>query len=748
MKSHSPDLMHLILLGGGHAQISVLKSLGMHPIEGLRITLVSRDRLTPYSGMLPGYIEGRYSKTESMIDLVRLAHFAGARFIHDHATGIDPDKHMLFLANHPPVHYDRLSVNIGSTPSLDPIIGAREHALPVKPVPELMEHIDAITTGKVQCQTINIIGGGVAGVEVAFALHHRLNVTARQDVHIAVIHAGTRLVEHMNHAATAMIEQSLQHRGIRTLKGRKAVSVTPSYLTLDDHTRIESDLTLITTGASPPTWLKDTGISTCSSGFIAVNRHCQSVSHPDIFAAGDIATLIDDPRPKSGVFAVRAGAILNDNIRRTLTSKPLRKWYPQRRYLALIGVGGGMAMAVRGPFALKPRRYLWQLKEWIDRRFIRRFSDLPAMAVPPQPELASHIEKTDDPVFLTMQCMGCGGKAGWSTLSDAIDKASHKARQMRPDLTFPHSEGHINQDAGQITLPDSHIPYDLFQSVDAISAITDDPFMLGRIATLHALSDLFAAHAMPFSALGLISLPRAGRIQQGDDLVHILTAMMIALAEHGIRLNGGHTIASDAMQVGLAVSGLRETGLVEATPMTGDALILTKPLGIGMIMAAYHQNHPAVTGLMVQSAMDIMATSNAAAAKLASAYGVFPITDVTGFGLMRHARSLADRYDPQMGLSVSIGQLPCLDGIDLLLKAGIASSMVSDNAAATRVVNAASIPLPHALLHDPQTSGGLLMMVTAHHAKELCQRLMETGHQASIIGYINDANDGAITVTD
>ncbi len=120
MKSHSPDLMHLILLGGGHAQISVLKSLGMQPIEGLRITLVSRDRLTPYSGMLPGYIEGRYSKTESMIDLVRLAHFAGARFIHDHATGIDPDKHMLFLANHPPVHYDRLSVNIGSTPSLDP----------------------------------------------------------------------------------------------------------------------------------------------------------------------------------------------------------------------------------------------------------------------------------------------------------------------------------------------------------------------------------------------------------------------------------------------------------------------------------------------------------------------------------------------------------------------------------------------------------------------------------------------------
>ncbi len=551
--------MHLILLGGGHAQISVLKSLGMRPIEGLRVTLVSRDRLTPYSGMLPGYIEGRYTKTESMIDLVRLAHFAGARFIHDHAKGIDPEKHMLFLNDHPPIHYDRLSVNIGSTPHLEHINGAKEHALPVKPVPELMAYIDAITTGKVQCRTINIIGGGVAGVEVAFALNQRLNITARQDVKIAVIHSGRRLVEHMNLAATEIIEQLLEQRGIRTITGKIAISVTPQYLTLDDHTRMESDLTLITTGASPPSWLKDTGISACSSGFIAVNRHCQSVSHRDIFAAGDIATLIDDTRPKSGVFAVRAGAILSDNIRRSLIRKPLRKWYPQRRYLALIGTGGGMAMAVRGRLVLKSRRYLFQLKEWIDRRFIRRYSDLPAMPVPSQPELANHIENTDDPVFLTMQCMGCGGKAGWSTLSNAIDKAYVKARQMRPDLAFPQSDGFINQDAGQLAMPKGDDTYDLFQSVDAISAITDDPFILGRIATLHALSDIYAAHALPFSALGLISLPRANRIQQGDDLLHILTAMLIALAEHGISLNGGHTMSADTMQVGLAVTGLRKS---------------------------------------------------------------------------------------------------------------------------------------------------------------------------------------------
>ena len=752
MKMNSPDLMHLVLLGGGHAQISVLKSLGMRPIDGLRVTLISRDRLTPYSGMLPGYIEGRYTKTESMIDLVRLAHFAGVRFIHDTVTGIDPERKRLILGQHPPIHYDRLSVNIGSTPRLDHINGANIHALPIKPVPELMEYIDAVTTGKTRCSHINIIGGGVAGVEVAFALHHRLNITAKQQVNINVIHSGQRLVEHMNTSATRHISQTMQAYGITAITGRKAISVTDQHITLDDTTSLATALTLITTGATPPSWLNDTRISTCPAGFIAVNRHCQSISHPDIFAAGDIATLMDDTRPKSGVFAVRAGRILNDNIRRSLTSKPLRKWYPQRHYLALIGIGGGSALAVRGQLAFKARPVLWRLKEWIDRRFISRFSDLPDMPAPPQPELARYVNKTDDPVFLTMQCMGCGGKAGWSTLSQAINQAYLMAHHMRPDLRFTAPDGDINQDAGQIPLPQGDMAYELFQSVDAISAITDDPYMLGRIATLHALSDLFAAHAIPFSALGLISLPRAGRIQQSDDLLHILTAMLIALAEHGIGLNGGHTVTADTMQIGLAVNGLRKSDLVERPPVIGDVLILTKPLGIGLIMAAYHQNHPAVSGVMVKSAIDIMATSNAAAAAIASEFGIFPMTDVTGFGLMRHARSLADRFDPQMGLSISLKHLPCLAGIDDLLDAGIASSMVADNAAATYVINATSAylldGLPHALLHDPQTSGGLLMMAPSDIAAELYSKLTTTGHHAAIIGHINDASDGAITVTD
>lgn len=748
MKLNSPDLTHLVLLGGGHAQISVLKSFGMQPIDGLRITLVSRDRLTPYSGMLPGYIEGKYSKSEAMIDLVRLAQFAGARFIHDTVTGINPDKNELMLANHPLIHYDHLSINTGATPMLDHISGATEHALPIKPVPELIHQLDAITNGNKTCRHINIIGGGVAGSEVAFALNHRLNIEAKQQVTIRLIHSGARVVEQMNQTASQLINQAANERGIKIMTNRKAISILDNEIILDDQTTLESDLTLITTGAAPPAWLEKSGIETCSSGFIAINRHCQSLSHANIFATGDVATMIEDKRPKSGVFAVRAGSILRDNIRRSLFHKPLRQWHPQRQHLALIGIGGGKAMAVRGKFALKPKRVLWQLKEWIDRRFINRFTNLPVMATASPSEISRHIDKTDDPVFLNMQCMGCGGKAGWSTLSNALNQAYYTAEKMRPDLPFSELRNSINNDASQIEIPNNKAALDLIQTVDAISAITSDPFTLGRIATMHALSDLFAAHAKPFSALGLISLPRANRIQQGDDLKHILTAMLITLAEHGISLNGGHTVSSETMQIGLALTGLRTAGFSEQSPKVDDALILTKPLGIGLIMAGFHHKHPSVSGLMVENAINIMTTSNAKAVEIASKYGHFPITDVTGFGLMRHARSLADRFDPQLGLSISLSHLPCLEGTDTLLQSEIASSMISDNAAATQLVNASKHPLPHALLHDPQTGGGLLIMVPTNHSKQLLAELIESGHQAANIGYVNNTNNGKITVTD
>src|SRR6056300_712549 len=212
MKLSTPDLAHLVLLGGGHAQIAVLKSLGMSPIEGLRVTLISRDRMTPYSGMLPGYIEGFYREDEASIDLVRLAGFAGARFIHDDAIGLDADQAKVFLRNHPPLSYDRLSINIGSTPQLDQVKGAALHATPIKPVPEMIQTLDEITSGKRPCHHISIIGGGVAGAEVALALDHRLNRVGKRGINITLVHSGQHITEALAKSASRQLENEMAKR--------------------------------------------------------------------------------------------------------------------------------------------------------------------------------------------------------------------------------------------------------------------------------------------------------------------------------------------------------------------------------------------------------------------------------------------------------------------------------------------------------------------------------------------------------
>ena len=750
MKSSTPDLAHLVLLGGGHAQIAVLKSLGMSPIEGLRVTLISRDRLTPYSGMLPGYIEGYYHEDEASIDLVRLAGFAGARFLHDEAMGLDADQHKLFLRHHPPLGYDRLSINIGSTPRMDQVKGAAVHATPIKPVPEMIHTLDEITSGRRVCRHIGIIGGGVAGVEVALALDHRLNRVGNKGINIALVHLGQRVTEALAKSASRALETNLARRNIAVYHQRKAIAIDSKSITLDDGSKLASDFTLMTTGASPPEWISESQLAVDHEGFVAVNASLQSLSHPDIFAAGDIATITSFPRAKSGVYAVRAGPYLRDNIRRSLLGRNLRLWSPQRHHLALIGLGGGIALASRGGISLPASRMLWRLKEHIDRRFIRRFSDLPVMPALPAPPISANLKQKDDPVFLAMQCLGCGAKAGWATLAGALEKAYYHAHAMRPDLGLLAKVGDIHLDAGDVPLPVSPQGQEtlLVQSVDAISALVDDPYVLGRIATLHALSDLFVAHAKPLSALALLTLPRASRNQQQDDVIHLLCGILIALAEHGITLNGGHTASASAMQVGLAVNGTRDRALTERPPQSDDVLILTKPLGVGLIMAGHYHQHPLATGHMVKRAIDVMSQSNAAAAELASQDGPLPMTDVTGFGLLRHARSLVDRFNPELSLVLSASALPLIDGALSLAKAGISSSMVGDNAAAVRVKRLDNQQIPDAVLHDPQTGGGLLIIAPPNHSKSLLQRLTSAHHDAAIIGTINEADHNLITIVD
>src|SRR6266478_4649592 len=198
MRQPVPIAHDLVLVGGGHAHVHVLKNFGMRPVPGVRLTLITRDVETPYSGMLPGYVAGRYSFAECHIDLVRLARFAGARLIHDEAVGLDRSARRILCRAHPSIRYDVVSLDIGSTPRLDDVPGAAEHTVSVKPIAEFAARWEALLE-RAQAQghiRLAIVGGGAGGVELALSAQHRLRGLCGDAVEITLVTGGGLLPSH------------------------------------------------------------------------------------------------------------------------------------------------------------------------------------------------------------------------------------------------------------------------------------------------------------------------------------------------------------------------------------------------------------------------------------------------------------------------------------------------------------------------------------------------------------------------
>ena len=727
-----PYLKHLVLLGGGHAQVTVLKEIATARKRGLfsevQITLISRDMMTPYSGMLPGYFEGRYDEDEINIDLSLLANQAGARFIHKEVQDIDANAQQVMIADRPPISYDILSINIGSQTDWLAIDGAYEHAVPVKPISTLTKRFNP----QDDFSSLVIIGGGAAGVEMALAMHHRLVVQSKRNLSITLVHRGPRLVPEFPRRAAELLKKELDKKRIRLFLNTEALKITASHVHLTGRRQIEADKTLLITGSSAPPFIKKSNIATDDKGFIAVDESLRSASHPQIFAAGDIASL---PRSKAGVFAVRAGPILAENIKKAILGQPLRYWQPQKKYMALIGTGGNKALLTRGNVTLAPSERAWRLKERIDRKFIQKFSPTLSMDIE-KPAIAIQDGETTDPALLPMRCLGCGAKTGFDDLNNAIREAEKfvaqtKRRKLQPIAT--------TSDSYVFTPP---LGANIVQSVDMLSAIVSDPHSFGRIAALHAMSDLFASHARPYTALAIVNLPPALTTIKNNDLTQLLAGAMLALNEEGVILAGGHTSEADALQVGFAITGFDQGG-TEIKLDSGDALILTKPLGIGIIMAGYRQGLS--DGNIWQNAISLMEKSNGRAAKILQQFGRLPMTDVTGFGLARHLMSLLDRLkDKAFSAELWGRSIPLLAGVQELHHKGVKSSLNEKNATSAPVRVIEDNPFPQSMLYDPQTSGGLLAIVPKAEAEDVLNQLRQAGIEASIIGNIMKDNQAEI----
>lgn len=385
MSVPSERARHLVLLGAGHAHAGVLRDFGLNPSADVRLTLISRRRLTPYSGMLPGLIAGIYQHREAHIDTVTLSRFAGAELIVDEATGIDPVAKRVLFSNRPPLPYDILSIDIGATPSALGIPGVAEHAIPVKPIDGFLYRFESARTDILSRDGrahIGVVGAGAGGVELLLAMQTRLEhdvMSAGYDtsgLHFTLIDANDTILPTFPKKMQRRFSDILRARQVTVLTGGKVTSVAADAVHVERHGRVPLDQVFWTTEATPAPWLRDTGLAVDADGFIRVTPSLQSISHPNVFAAGDVANIDGHPTPRSGVYAVRAAVPLAANLRRIAKDAPLIAFTPQRDALYLISTGERYAIGTRNGFTFGGT-WVWWLKDWIDRRFMAQYHDLP-----------------------------------------------------------------------------------------------------------------------------------------------------------------------------------------------------------------------------------------------------------------------------------------------------------------------------------------------------------------------------------
>ena len=735
-----PVVKDVVLVGAGHSHVTVLRMFGMKPIPGVRFTLISREVHTPYSGMLPGLIAGHYTFDDAHIDTGPLTRRAGARLYQDEVVDLDLAARRVICRHRPPVPYDLLSLNIGSTPNTADVPGASEHAIPVKPIDGFLSRFEALLARVLAREgrtRVALVGAGAGGVELLLSVERRL----RKEVMRAGFDTGglsfvlvsdvADILPSFPAAFRSRFRGILAARGIVVVTGAPVTAVEACRLVVDGHAPIEADEILWTTQAAPARWLAQVGLPVDSRGFLKVDDMLRVTGYHEVFAAGDTIAFSPRELPKSGVYAVRAGPVLADNIRCTLTGRSLRPFRPQREALYLVSTGERHALGTRNGLTVEGA-WVWRWKDWIDRRFMRKFNDLPEMAPPRAvlPPLADR-QALEDISAIAMRCGGCGAKVGATVLSRALGRIEPIARaDVVVGLDAPDDAALVDVGGDRLSL----------QTVDYFRAIVDDPYTLGKIAANHSLSDVFAMGGEPQTALAIATVPYGLEAKVEADLSAMMAGANEVLRAAGCALVGGHTSEGAELALGFAVNGLiaSTAALRKGGLRPGDALILSKPIGTGTLLAADMRGKAKARWVM--AAIAHMVQSNGRAAEILRRHGVHAATDVTGFGLLGHLVEMVRASE--VDVTLAIGRVPLLDGARETVARGIFSSLQPQNVRLRRAVREVETVARHPLyplLFDPQTAGGLLAAVPLAEAVRCVAALRAAGYaDADVIGFVTE----------
>jgi len=363
-------MRRLLLIGAGHAHLSVLRALRAEPPAGVEITLVTPWPRQVYSGMLPGWIAGHYALDDCVIPLAPLLAGVPIRWLTGTVSALDLARRSARTADGTHIDFDLVSIDTGAMAALDDLPGARDHAQAIRPIERFIERwpqwLADCEARAADRPVLTVVGGGAAGVEIALAMAWRMRTLPGG--RIQLVTGGSGLLPGFPERARQLLRAQLGRSAVEVIADQ-VIALEAAAVRLAQRGALRSDRTLLVTGTAAAAWPREAGLAVDAAGFIAIDPTRRSTSHPFVFAGGDCASVVGHPRPRSGVYAVRAGPVLADNLRRTLRGEPLRAVVPQRRALYILAAGRRSAVACWGPWTLAGD-WVWRWKDRIDRRFI------------------------------------------------------------------------------------------------------------------------------------------------------------------------------------------------------------------------------------------------------------------------------------------------------------------------------------------------------------------------------------------
>ena len=677
----------LVLVGAGHSNIALIRRFAMDPLKGVRLVVINPESTAPYSGMLPGFLAGQYIADELFIDVAALCKQAGARFIRGSLERVDTASKMLLIRHQafPNVRelyipYDYAVLNTGAAPA-DSFPSTHAGCYYVKPIRELLIDLPRIDERMRRGnRSMVIAGGGAAGIELAFAFRARYG----SDATITLV--SRRSIDHDNalSAGASVIRRALEEKRITLIESVEVTEAVVGEVRLSDGRSVAAYVVCVATPVRAPSWIEQSGLAG-KDGFLNVNAELQVDDYEGLYASGDIVNL-PSSRGRSGVMAVRAGQYLAKALVQKIQGRHVSPFRPQRHWLTLLNLGDGEAIAVRGSLAYKGAS-LFKLKDRIDQKFMARF----------KPRKMSSAE--------AMRCEGCAAKLPGDMLTSVFGQQ--------------FEDGAITTQQGVSRI----------RSIDALTHLVDDPYLIGALAMRHAVSDVWAMGASPTTALTLIAVERAlSQHIEASDFVQAQAGLQDAAHAYGVEIVGGHSLSLNQPMIAVEVEGECARPVRKNSVMAGDELWITGPVGSGILFSAL------ASGLTIGASIDQWVTnalkSLFEASQIAAREGVHAMTDVTGFGLAGHLREMLSWNN--LGIQWA-EKIVTFSGVDECIARGIQSTAYVDNVQYAQQIGHKA---PSAVVFDPQTCGPLLIAASPGIAKRVVHIWEEAGLSPQQIGVV------------